>query len=292
MLGIGPYVGAVRGHVDGQVSDDGDALAVGVLFQCFPLGEEEELYPLPEEDGIGELARQLLHRLGLTKPDGVGPLGPGCPIIGIFEGHKLGVGLQPLLLGAAEVGQLLGPLDAQTRYRPAEDGEPLAVNETVVHLGGTLPPGEGLKLLGQQQPLLGQIVQVNEVGVAGKGGEGLIGGIPKPGGADGENLPVGLAGLHQEGDKIPGALTQRTHAIGGGQGGNGHQNTGTSHGTSTFLSQENNTAGSRCGVPDRREAGETGERRNLYCVLCYKMTKNARGFDKFLHKVHSGVGTT
>ena len=57
LLGIGPHVGAVRGHIDGQVSDDGDALAVGVLFQRFPLGKEEELYPLPEENGVGQLAR-------------------------------------------------------------------------------------------------------------------------------------------------------------------------------------------------------------------------------------------
>ena len=49
-------------------------------------------------------------------------------------------------------------------------------------------------LLPGQHAFLHQCVQVDEVGVAGEGGKGLVGAVTVAGGADGQDLPVFLAG--------------------------------------------------------------------------------------------------
>ena len=59
LLGVGPYVHAVAGDVDGQIPDDGHPPGVGVLPEGEPLAEEEVLNRLPEVDvSVGEATYQ------------------------------------------------------------------------------------------------------------------------------------------------------------------------------------------------------------------------------------------
>ena len=41
---IGPDIGTVRGGEDGNITDDGNALFIGIVLQRIPLAEETELY--------------------------------------------------------------------------------------------------------------------------------------------------------------------------------------------------------------------------------------------------------
>ena len=104
----------------------------------------------------------------------------------------------------------------------------VAVEQTVIHPAGLAFPAQLGVFLPPQQPLFGQIVQVDEIGVAGKGGEGLVGRIPVAGGTDGQNLPAGLAALLQKIKKIPGRAAQSAHPPGGRQRCNRQQNAGAS----------------------------------------------------------------
>ena len=67
-LRLGPDVGGVHGHVDGQIADDADALLVDVVAQSGPLPEKqklqigEELHILPQKCAV-----LVQHGLVLTK---------------------------------------------------------------------------------------------------------------------------------------------------------------------------------------------------------------------------------
>ena len=103
--GVGPDVGAVLGHVDGQVAQDGDALLGGVVLEGLPLAEEEELYALPEGGLPGEAGGGGLHGGGLPPPQRLRPLVPGHAVVVVFQGHEEGVVVDPVPLLVEEPGQ-------------------------------------------------------------------------------------------------------------------------------------------------------------------------------------------
>ena len=140
----------------------------------------------------------------------------------VLQGHEQGVVLQPVRLLGAEGGKLGPVLGQKAVAGPVEHRVAGLIHQPVVHILGVLPPVEGLKLRRLQQALLRQGVQVDEVGVAGEGGEGLIGGVAVAGGARREQLPAALAAGGQKVRKFPGLLSQRPDAVGGGQGEDGH----------------------------------------------------------------------
>ena len=232
---VGPHVGAVLGHVDGKIPDDGDPLLRRPGLQGLPLAEEQELDALPEP----QLPVQLPGRGGqgrrLPPAEGGGPLAPGRAVMAALEGHEQGVVVQPVRLPGAEGGQLLQPPGPQAAHRLAQHGEALPVQQAVVHPLRVLPPVQALILLRLQQALGAQIVQINEVGAAGEGGEGLIGGVAVAGGPNGQHLPVRLARPGQKIHKGAGLRPQGAHPPGGGQGGERHQNAGTSHHHNTLF---------------------------------------------------------
>ena len=110
-----------------------------------------------------------------------------------LQGHEQGVVLQPVLLLLAEGGKVGAILGEEAVTGPVEHGVAGGVEQTVVHLVRAVSPVEGLKFLWFQQSFLGQRVQVDKVGIAGEGGEGLVGGVAVAGGAYREELPAALA---------------------------------------------------------------------------------------------------
>ena len=82
------------------------------------------------------------------------------------------------------------------------------------------------KLLLRQQSPLGQSIQVDEKGVACKGGHTAIGRVSRSGGTHRLNLPPALARPVQKVGKLPGLPAQRADAIGRRQGKNRQQNAG------------------------------------------------------------------
>ena len=226
-LGVGPDVGGIQGHIDGHVADDPDAVAVGVGAQGLPLAEKFILQEILEAD-----ARLQLLPVGLH--DGLQPHeqthGPGLPVPApemLLDGHKEGVILQPEAVVPDKFPVILR--FCKTAVGNFQEPDPLMVQQAKVHPVLAGAPAHLGRLFGQQKPLLHQRVQIDQIVVARKGGEGLVGAVAVARGIQGQNLPVALTGSHQKVHEIIGRLTHAANAIGPRQRGNVHQNTAFTH---------------------------------------------------------------
>ena len=76
-----------------------------------------------------------------------------------------------------------------------------------------------------QQAILDQLIQINKVGVARKGGAALVGTVGITGGADRQDLPDRLPGGSQEIHKLTGGCAHAADAITARQAGKRHKNT-------------------------------------------------------------------
>ncbi len=229
LLRGGPYVGAVPCGINGQIANHRDSQAVDIPLERPPLAEKEVLDPLPEIRFPLQLLSDGGQDLRSAQAQLLRPLEPGRAAVTVLQGHKQGVILQPVPLFPAEVLKVRGTVGQKPAARFAQDGVAGGIHQAVVNPFRTASPVDALIFLPFQQPFPFQLVQVDKVGVPGKGGEGLIGGIPVTGGADRQNLPARLARLRQKVREAPRLFPQRSDAIGGGKGKNGHQNSGFSH---------------------------------------------------------------
>ena len=101
LLRVGPDIGAVVGHIDGQIPDDGDAVAVGKFLQPSPLAEKQILDTFPEVNLFLQQRAGAPQGLRPAKLQGLGPLMPGNTAVVVLQGHEQGVVLQPVGLGLA-----------------------------------------------------------------------------------------------------------------------------------------------------------------------------------------------
>ncbi len=222
LVRVGPHVGAVSRDVDRQIADDGDAQGIDVLLPGVPLVKKEVLHRLPEGDLPSQFGPDLFQGGGPAQAQRLGPGEPGGSAVPIFQGHEQGIVLQPVLLFLAESGEIRPALGQQPVTGLVEHGVARLIHQPVVHIFRIVPPVEGRKLGPLQQPLTGQGVQVDKIGVAGEGREGLVGGIAVAGGAHGKDLPAALAAGGQKVGKLPGLRPQGPNPVGGGQGGDRH----------------------------------------------------------------------
>lgn len=138
-----------------------------------------------------------------------------------MEGGEFGVVLQP---GEVELLRKLGPASGKAEERLIEQVHPGGPEMGVVHPVGESRAG-GLHLLVGEQADGYQLVQVDEIGIACEGGGGHIGGIAVAGGDQGQDLPIGLAGIRQKVHEPAGGRAQRADTIGTGQRGDSQQDT-------------------------------------------------------------------
>ena len=103
----------------------------------------------------------------------------------------------------------------------------LLVEYTVVHRANRNLCGN---LIGGQIALLMQDAEIDKVGVPGKGGKALVGAVTVAGGANGQDLPVGLLCTGQKIYERKGFLPKCADAKRPRQTKNGHQNAACSHG--------------------------------------------------------------
>ena len=221
--GVGPDVGGVERHVDRQVADDADAAVVGVRAQGLPLAEEEVLDVGEEPDVILELGRVARDGLRAVHADAlIGPVGPGDHAKVALDGHEERVVVEPGGVGLRELHDLRVVAVPAAFARAGEQVEAVRVEGAVVHVRGVAPPVGPLDLVRCEQAALHQVVEVDQVGVAGKGRRALIGGVAVARGAQGQHLPPGLVGLDQPVDPLAGGLAHGADAVGRGQRGHGH----------------------------------------------------------------------
>ena len=166
---------------------------------------------------------------------GVRPVQPALHAEAGLEGHVEGVVVQPLVLAAKGLHRRPVPGIAGLEGL-AQQSEAGGVDPAVVHIAALAAPVLRLQLRGGEEAVLRQEIQVNEVGVAGKGGEALVGAVAIAGGAQGQQLPVLLAGGPEEIGKGVGLPSQGADAVGGGEGGDMHEDTAVAvHSPSLFL---------------------------------------------------------
>lgn len=137
--------------------------------------------------------------------------------------------IQPVLIFRHE-GLLIGILaDVAALICLAQQFQAVFAHFAIIHPLRVGTEVHAVALLSGQDALFDQIFQIDQIGVARDGGKGLIGGSAVAGGAQGQDLPVGLACLDQSVHKIISRPGETANAILGRQTGDGQQNTGTSH---------------------------------------------------------------
>ena len=129
-------------------------------------------------------------------------------------------------MGAAvETGVLLAPCGVSGAQHLIAAG----VESAVVHRKRVIPPLFRLELGGGQQAVGLESVEVDEVGVARKGRAALVGAVPIARGAQGQDLPDGLACLGQKIHKLQRRFAKAADPIGAGQAGHRHQDSTFTH---------------------------------------------------------------
>ncbi len=101
-LRMSPQVAGIRADVDGDITHQQDTFAVGIGFQCVPLGIEEELHCLVVTDLICQPCFCGGNGLRLPAAQGVRPVSKASLPLFCFHSHKQGVVLQPEALRRAE----------------------------------------------------------------------------------------------------------------------------------------------------------------------------------------------
>ena len=194
---MGPGVRGIEGHINRDVPDKLNSVFICVFFQFFPLDTEFVLEIFVELDVEIAFPPVVVQGVVPALLDVLGPFLPGGPVKAELHCHEEGVVLQPvrILLDEADEIGILG--DVAALVGQVQQGEALLVNLAIVHLGRVVPEIAGRAFLLRQQALLDQDLQVDEIRVPRKGGEGLIGRIPVAGGRQGQYLPVALARLPQ-----------------------------------------------------------------------------------------------
>ena len=147
-----------------------------------------------------------------------------------LHSHEQGVILQPESLLFAE-GFISGGRGGQQTIRCFfQDNGPLVVERAVID--GSDGPFRR-DLVGGQQIVRSQQEVIDKIGISGKGGEALIRAVAVAGGADGQDLPVGLLCIGQKIHECKGLFSQRTDAKRPRQTENGHQNAACTHSVRT-----------------------------------------------------------
>ncbi len=92
-------------------------------------------------------------------------------------------------------------------------------------MSGVVAPVEGLDVFLCEEPVFDEELEVDEVRIAGEGRETRIGAVPETRRAQGEHLPVLLAGFFQKVRKSERLSAEGPDAVLRGQGRDGEQDT-------------------------------------------------------------------
>ena len=170
----------------------------------------------------------MLQSKAPVHPDILRPGAEGLVVEEGFQRHEQSVVVQPPAVVPDEVLIVRIGADAAALIGLAQQDKAVLVELVKVHLGGVVAEAHAVAFLPGQHALLHQRVQTDEVGIPGKGGIGLVGGIVGAaiaGSPQRQNLPVALTGLLQPVHEIIGRLVKTADAVFGRQAGNRQQYT-------------------------------------------------------------------
>ena len=200
-------------YVDGQVAEKQYVACFGIRLQRLPLAIEQELFEDHLPDHPIMLAAGIIHSLRLMVAQGFGPLPPGQVAIRSLDGREEGEIIQPALVG------LLKTLHLASQFRVPGNRLPEA-------FAGLSPERQmrPRRVTAQQgiafQPTQpGAHPQIDQVGIAGEGGERFVGRVVAVGWSQRQELPDAEAAGDEAVDETPGLLSQNALRKRAGQGG-------------------------------------------------------------------------
>ena len=162
----------------------------------------------------------LRQRGFLPQAKPLGPFQPGRAAVFFLQRHKQGVIRQPLGIFLKE--GLIGIIRGKPAVGQTQELAPLLIQLSEADPTGVAAPVDRLRLPLLQQSLLHQRIQIDEIGIAGKGGKGLVWRIAEARGIQGQNLPDRLARLRKKIHEMIGLLSHGSHAVRPGQGSDVH----------------------------------------------------------------------
>ena len=219
-----------------------------IVPQAVPLPEEQELQ-IDEQLHVLAQERAVLleHGGGPAQAELlVVPLRPRAHAEMALAGHEERVVREPARVFAFEGGDGLAVALPSARLGAREHGKAALVNFPVVDVSGIVSPVGSGDFTGGQQAVRSQLVEVNEVGIAGVGGKALVRGVSVACRPEGQHLPVALARCVQKIGKVIGGPAERADPVRGREGIHRHQDAAASfHSKHHLLSEilENGVSG-------------------------------------------------
>ena len=198
-------------------------------MQRVPLAVKQKLQRPVDRRLPFELARRARKRLAAAKTQRTLPLCPRRAAVCVLERHEKGVIVEPRGIFRAEAGEICPRRGEQRLRRLAENRPAAAVELFVIDAAGVAAPIKVYIIFTVEQTVRREQVEVDEIRVAGKGRKRLIGRIAEAGRRQRQDLPAALAARGEKVDEVARRRAERADSVGGGQGGNVHQNAAFSH---------------------------------------------------------------
>ena len=214
-LGVCPYIGRVGGNVNRDITDDLNALFVGILAQCRPLLEEDILQKNPEIHLVTQLCGHFFEccRLAvahiLVRPH----VDRHVMVFLLLERHKQRVIRQPFTVLLSEDGNFLTHFRCHAavclaEQRPAGIGQLLEIRGIRRSVEVALT-----NLIRGEQTVLNEQIHVDQIRIARRCRKALVRRIAEAGMTERKHLPVGLMRRCQKIYKITGGLAHGAHAV-------------------------------------------------------------------------------
>ena len=215
---VRPHVRRIVRDVQRQVADDAHAAGMRILLQSLPLPRKFILHEQPEAVFRPVLPQKRFERGGVAETVLLLPAVETLIAVRRFERHVQRVVAEtPLLFKGAEGG--VGAVEP--RKGPAQERIFAPVQKAVIDPPRRIRAGRKLALF--QQPLFGERVGVDEIGIARPAEHGLIGRIAVPRLHQRQHLPAAHARRRQKIDEPARLLPERADAVPARQGGNVQQ---------------------------------------------------------------------
>ncbi len=228
-LRVRPDVGAVQRHIDRDVPDDLNPPAVGIALERAPLAKEKVLQVGPESGLPLQLPAPILERRGLAGADVRIPLLHRRLAEAVLERHEERVVGQPVRVLLLEAGDTLPLAQKSPLVSLMKQLEPPVEERLVIHPPGVAPKVAGRAFLSCEQPVAHQQLEVDEIRVPRKGGEGLIGRVAVARRPQGQDLPYFCPAAERKSTNRCASFPSVPIPYGEGERKDGEQNPARSH---------------------------------------------------------------
>ena len=169
-----------------------------------------------------QLTAIIVQCIAPTQPDVFRPLVPTLTVKEILQSHEKRVIIQPPAILSNKLLVLRILADVAALISHCQEDVSVFVQLLIIDIVLKFSKIHGVAFLPGQDTLFDQGFQIDKIGVARKGGEGLIRRIAIGSRMDGQNLPIGLTGISQPVNESICFFGKTANAVLARQAGDGH----------------------------------------------------------------------